>query len=61
MTFLILIPTSWNIPTLTPEARADIHSLSGTKLKKIDKNMIAPTMIMMGISTSIVIPLSVHR
>jgi hypothetical protein len=51
MTFLILIPTSWNIPTLTPEARADIHSLSGTKLKKMDKKMIAPIMITMGTNT----------
>jgi len=38
--------TSWKMPTFRPLAVADIHRPIGTKLKKMERNIIIATIIM---------------
>ena len=52
-TFLIRIATSWPMPTFRPEAVADIHSPTGTKLKNTARNTIISTMMKIGAKNSI--------
>ena len=54
MTLRIRIPTSWRMPTFTPDARAEMNKPSGTKVKKRIKKMIATMIMMIGPKNSII-------